>query len=192
VNARRGGNELVAARSQIVDKSRKQHRKLSLASTLAPPSCTTLIRNCGKKTRIIPDVRNGRISRSCIKLFSLTSRDFGISPFIYLFIFCCHSYGNLCIQSKPFAQQATPWTGQGSNECLRGKITTNRLSHGTAPNYEDLFTVTKCYNYRLPVHVETAYKASNRKYQRSRLQIQTLSLFLEGARMSFLTVVWAL
>jgi len=32
----------------------------------------------------------------------------------------------------------------------------------------------------LPVHVETAYEASNRKYQRSRLQIPTLSLFFWG------------
>lgn len=70
MNAPRGGNELVAARSQIVDKSRKQHRKLSLASTLAPPSCTTLILNYGKQTRIIPDVRNGRQLHSHVSNFS--------------------------------------------------------------------------------------------------------------------------
>lgn len=145
MNAPRGGNELVAARSQIVDKSRKQHRKLSLASTLAPPSCTTLILNCGKQNSNHTRCSKGEtISRSCIKLFSLTSRDSGICPFFFQFV-AATVKAIFAFSLNHFPQQATRWTGLGSNEGLRGKITTNRLSHGKAPNYEDIVTVKKCY-----------------------------------------------
>ena len=142
VNAPRGGNELVAARSQIVDKSRKQHRKLSLASSLAPPSCTTLIRNCGKETRIMPDVRKGRQFHSHVSNFSHLL--LGTLEFLHFFcLFVAATIKAICAFSlNHSAQQVISWTSLGSNEGLRGKITTNRLSHGTAPNNEDLFTVT--------------------------------------------------